>query len=89
MKLLKELTLIKEGAEDERFLDAVWAELMSRDVDEAKIERAFSGRGASVAIEKYYGEVVNKTSGKSSDKKAIKKVADELLKKYGKVFGVK
>lgn len=86
---LYEMKCINEGDDSSRFLDKVWDKLLKLGVEESRIERAFSGKGAAVAIENYFNELQSglKKTDFSSDKK-ITEVAEKLIKKYKKFFKV-
>ncbi len=86
-KLLNEISHLKEATGDEKFLDKVWNELMKLGVEEDKIEKAFSGRGAGQKIEDVYQDMADDLSDRDKLKaKVAQKVAKTLATRFKNFF---
>jgi len=86
-KLLNEISHLKEATGDEKFLDKVWNDLIKLGVEESRIEKAFSGRGAGIKIEDVFQELADDLSDRDKMKdKSSQKVAKTLATRFKNFF---
>lgn len=86
-ELFKEISHLNESSGDEKFLDKVWHELMNLGIDEDKIEKAFSGKGAGQKIEDIFQDMADDLDDHEKLKDAnAKSVAKALATRFKNFF---